>query len=113
MNNYEHRKARKNIIITDVDGKPASGRQVIVKLENHKFLFGCGLRMRVDLVDKMLGNGDLVQQKNFFPSSEEDSGYRILLKREQIAPFGNPKCKSKKDKPSLFPYSTFQHYIEK
>ena len=42
MNNYEHRKARKNIIITDVDGKPASGRQVIVKLENHKFLFGCG-----------------------------------------------------------------------
>ena len=42
MDNYEHRKARKNIIITDVDGKPASGRQVIVKLENHKFLFGCG-----------------------------------------------------------------------
>lgn len=73
----------------------------------------CVLRMRVDLVDKMLGNGDLVQQKNFFPSSEEDSGYRILLKREQIAPFGNPKRKSKKDKPSLFPYSTFQHYIEK
>lgn len=29
MNNYEHRKARKNIIITDVDGKPASGRQEI------------------------------------------------------------------------------------
>ena len=57
----------------------------------------CVLRMRVDLVDKMLGYGDLVQQKNFFPSSEEDSGYRILLKREQIAPFGNPKCKSKKD----------------
>lgn len=73
----------------------------------------CVLRMQVDLVDRMLGNGELVQQKNFFPSIKEDSGYRILLGREQIAPFGNPKHKSKKDEPSLFPYSTFQHYIEK
>ena len=36
---------------------------------------------------RMLGNGELVQQKNFFPSIKEDSGYRILLGREQIAPF--------------------------
>ena len=46
----------------------------------------CVLRMQVDLVDRMLGNGELVQQKNFFPSIKEDSGYRILLGREQIAP---------------------------
>ncbi|MBQ5333975.1 MAG: endo-1,4-beta-xylanase [Oscillospiraceae bacterium] len=42
MGNYEHRKARKKIIITDADGKPASGKQVSVKLKNHSFLFGWG-----------------------------------------------------------------------
>lgn len=42
MENYEHRKARKKIIITAADGKPASGRQVSVKLKNHSFLFGWG-----------------------------------------------------------------------
>lgn len=42
MESYEHRKARKKIIITDADGKPAAGRQVSVKLKNHSFLFGWG-----------------------------------------------------------------------
>lgn len=73
----------------------------------------CVLRIKVELIDKMLGDGDLVKQKNFFPSADEDSGYRILLGRESIAPFGHPKPKGKKDLPILFPYSTFQHYIEK
>ncbi|MGN1106591.1 MAG: endo-1,4-beta-xylanase, partial [Huintestinicola sp.] len=42
MEKYEHRKARKKITITGADGKPASGRQVSVKLKNHSFLFGWG-----------------------------------------------------------------------
>lgn len=73
----------------------------------------CVLRIEVALVNQMLGDGDLVKQKNFFPSVDEDSGYRILLGREKIAPFGKPKAKKKKDLPALFEYSTFQHYVNK
>lgn len=42
MDKYEHRKARKKLVITGADGKPASAKQVSVKLKNHKFLFGWG-----------------------------------------------------------------------
>lgn len=42
MENYEHRKARKALIITGKDGKPAAGKKVSVKLKKHEFLFGWG-----------------------------------------------------------------------
>ena len=42
MDKYEHRKARKKLVITGADGKPASAKQVSVKLKDHKFLFGWG-----------------------------------------------------------------------
>ncbi len=42
MNKYEHRKAKKTLVLTDADGQRLSGRQVNVKLVNHKFMFGWG-----------------------------------------------------------------------
>lgn len=71
----------------------------------------CVLRLSIKLVSDMLGNGKLVSQENFFPPADRDWGYRILLGREEPAPFGSIKPKSKKDLPSLFPYSALQHYI--
>ncbi|MBQ8978233.1 MAG: endo-1,4-beta-xylanase [Oscillospiraceae bacterium] len=41
MNNYEHRKARANIVIRKGDA-PAAGIKVKAKLIRHEFLFGCG-----------------------------------------------------------------------
>ncbi len=37
------------------------------------------LRISTDLISKMLGNGDLLSQKNFFPSPSIDKGYSELL----------------------------------
>lgn len=111
-NTIDLRKALPSVILRPC----AQHGWVVKKLSKDNDLstkVACVLRIKVSLVDKMLGNGDLVKQKNFFPSIDEDSGYRILLGREEIAPFGNPKPKSKKDFPILFPYSTFQHYINK
>lgn len=72
----------------------------------------CVLRLTVSLVDEMMGDGSLVSYENFFPPVTNDSGYRILLSREQPAPFGSPSPKYPKDLPSLFPFATFQHYIQ-
>lgn len=71
----------------------------------------CVLRLTVSLVDEMMGNGSLVSSENFFPPAKNDNGYRILLSREQPAPFGSPPRKNARDLPSLFPFATFQHYI--
>ena len=71
----------------------------------------CVLRLTVSLVDEMMGTGSLVSSENFFPPTKHDNGYRILLSREEPAPFGNPPKKNPRDLPSLFPFSTFQHYI--
>lgn len=40
------------------------------------------LRIRTDLADKWLGNGDLVSQANLFPSPSVDAGYNSLLKNK-------------------------------
>lgn len=42
MEKYEHRKARKKIILTDKNGERAGGKNVSAKLKNHAFMFGCG-----------------------------------------------------------------------
>lgn len=42
----------------------------------------CVVRISTGLVDKMLGNGSLVSEENFFPSEEHDQGYRVLLQRQ-------------------------------
>lgn len=73
----------------------------------------CIIRLTVDLVSQMMGDGLLVKQENFFPPPKYDLGYRTLLDREEPAPFGNPPPKNLRDLPSLFPFGTLQHYIEK
>lgn len=73
----------------------------------------CVLRIRVDIVDKMMGTGLLVMPENFFPPAERDNGYRILLGREEPAPFGKPLAKNPRDLPSLFPFGTLQHFVNK
>lgn len=73
----------------------------------------CVLRLRVDLVDKMMGTGLLVMPENFFPPIERDNGYRILLGREEPSPFGTPPAKNPRDLPSLFPFGTIQHFVDK
>lgn len=37
------------------------------------------LRIRIDLIDHMLGNGALLSQENFFPSTDYDKGYKKLV----------------------------------
>lgn len=72
----------------------------------------CVLRIAVDLVDKMLGNGLLVQPENFFPSEKQDFGYNILLQREAISPFDTrSKEKFERYRPDLFPYGTIQRFL--
>lgn len=73
----------------------------------------CVLRLRVDLVDKMMGSGLLVMPENFFPPAERDIGYRTLLGREEPSPFGTSPTKYPRDLPSLFPFGTIQHFINK
>ena len=73
----------------------------------------CVLRLKVALVDQMMGTGLLVSPENFFPPAEFDDGYRILLGREEPAPFGTPSPKYPRDLPSLFPFGTIQHYVHK
>lgn len=42
MEKYEHRKARKKIIIINKNGEKAVKKHVEIKLKNHSFMFGCG-----------------------------------------------------------------------
>lgn len=37
------------------------------------------LRIRIDLIDSMLGDGILLSQENFFPGTEYDKGYKKLV----------------------------------
>ena len=46
----------------------------------------CVIRMSVELVDDLLGNGKLLTQENFFPTPEVDQGYAILLGRQINSP---------------------------
>ena len=39
---YEHRKVRKKVRFVDAKGVAIANQNVQAKLENHKFLFGCG-----------------------------------------------------------------------
>lgn len=73
----------------------------------------CVLRLSVALVDEMMGTGALVSQNNFFPPLDKDDGYRDLLGREEMPLFDNGTLKYKRNQPSLFPYGTLQHFIEK
>ena len=37
------------------------------------------LRIRIDLIDSMLGDGILLSQENFFPGTDYDKGYKKLV----------------------------------
>ena len=51
------------------------------------------MQISVSLVKKMLGNGALLSQENFFPNENIDQGYRILLMRQESSRLesDNPK----------------------
>lgn len=42
MEKYEHRKARKKIILINKNGEKAVKKPAEIKLKNHRFMFGCG-----------------------------------------------------------------------
>lgn len=46
------------------------------------------LKIRIDVADEWLGNGELMSEKNIFPSPSVDQGYNTLLMRNDI--FANP-----------------------
>lgn len=46
------------------------------------------LKIRIDIADEWLGNGELMTEKNIFPSPSVDQGYNTLLMRNDI--FVNP-----------------------
>lgn len=54
------------------------------------------LRVRIDIVDQWLGNGDLVSKENLFPSPSIDHGYNGLLKNTIFTDLRHPKIHIKK-----------------
>ena len=66
--------------------RPCSQHGWIVKGKDTKYDFNnnivCVIRLSVDLVDNMLGNGSFLSQDNFFPKASIDQGYRVLLERQ-------------------------------
>ena len=66
--------------------RPCSQHGWIVKGKDRNYDFNknivCVIRLSVDLVNKMLGNGCLLSQDNFFPKASIDQGYRVLLERQ-------------------------------
>ena len=66
--------------------RPCSQHGWIVKGKDTKYDFNnnivCVIRLSVDLVNNMLGNGTLLSQDNFFPKASIDQGYRVLLERQ-------------------------------
>lgn len=51
-NEFAHRKAIKTIRLVDVSGNPVAGKEVGLKLTNHKFLFGNGIFDAIDVANK-------------------------------------------------------------
>lgn len=47
-----HRKTVKTIRLTDAQGNPVAGREVSVRLTNHRFLFGCGAFDSIDVANR-------------------------------------------------------------
>ena len=39
---YEHRKAKRVVVVKDVSGAPIANQRLQLKQTNHEFLFGCG-----------------------------------------------------------------------
>ena len=37
------------------------------------------LRIRIDIIDRLLGDGILLSQENFFPGTKYDNGYKKLF----------------------------------
>lgn len=67
--------------------RPCSQHGWVVKGKSIDYCYeeniACVIRIGVKLVKKMLGNGMLVSEENFFPSEEYDQGYRVLLQRQK------------------------------
>lgn len=51
MSKWQHRISDCEITLKDAQGNPMPGRKVEVELQNHEFLFGCGIFWLMDLLD--------------------------------------------------------------
>ena len=67
--------------------RPCSQHGWIVRGKGVEYNFNdnivCVVRISVELANRMLGNGILLSQENFFPGAEIDQGYKILLERQK------------------------------
>lgn len=67
--------------------RPCSQHGWIVRGKREDYCYedsiACVIRINIDLVNRMLGDGSLVSEENFFPSEEFDEGYKILLQRQE------------------------------
>lgn len=67
--------------------RPSSQHGWIVRGKDNNFEFNsniaCVIRLNTELVKRMLGEGLLLSQENFFPRETVDQGYRVLLERQK------------------------------
>ena len=52
MDKLAHRKATTTLRIVDSAGQPIAGKEVSIRLTNHKFLFGCGAFDAIDVANR-------------------------------------------------------------
>ena len=80
--------------------RPCSQHGWIVRGKNNDYMFNdniaCVIRLSVELATRMLGNGSLLSQENFFPNEAIDQGYKILLSRQK-------NSRITLDKPKILP----------
>ena len=66
--------------------RPCSQHGWIVKGKDISYSFdeniACVIRLNIELVNQLLGNGLLLTEENFFPDISKDKGYEILLSRQ-------------------------------
>lgn len=88
--------------------RPTSQHGWIVKGNSENYLFDkdvlCVLRLSVDLIDLMLGEGTLLSQDNFLPKPNIDEGYKLLLSRQVGSKFVNKSCKTLLEKDMITEY---------
>lgn len=69
--------------------RPSSQHGWIVRGKRKDYDFNddiaCVVRIDIEEAKRMLGNGTLLSQENFFPNESIDQGYRVLLERQKAS----------------------------
>jgi GH35 family endo-1,4-beta-xylanase len=72
-NNYEHRRALKELKLVMKDGSPVKGQEVVITQTKHKFLFGAAAFESIPLV-----NGDLKEEERIKTEEEFKKFFEIF-----------------------------------